>query len=146
MTLMTHTTKLSLRAFALNALALKKFGLIFALTLHNQASRISLLVLVAFLLSIFSHTTEHLAQTQHEQALFYNTTVTATDASSDQGIILELQDCQLCQHSIDSPPKPPQLVRLVAQNFYQQQHHKDDAVIIVSDYIQPQLRAPPINS
>jgi len=146
MTLMTHTTKSSLRAFALNASALKKFGLTFALTLHNQASRTSLLVLVTFLLSIFSHTTEHLAQTQLEQVGFYNTTVTATDTSSEQGIILELQDCQLCQHSIDSPPKPPQLVRLVSQSFYQQQHHKSDAVIVTSNYIQPQLRAPPVNS
>ncbi len=145
MTLMTHTTKPALRAFALNAVALKKFALTFALTLHNQASRTSLLVLVTFLLSIFSHTTEHLAQTQLEQVGFYNTTVTATDTSSEQGVILELQDCQLCQHSIDSPPKLPQLVRLVSQSFYQQ-HHNSDAIIVTSNYIQPQLRAPPVNS
>jgi len=93
--------------------------------LSQKVKNISLITLLAFLLSFFLHS-QHISKTQTEQ----NT-------------IDGYQDCHICQQGMDSAPKAPRLTVIIKESFALLKQLSVVSIDIKPAYIIPQLRAPP---
>lgn len=87
----------------------------------NRQAMLSVLVLCAFLCATLSHSA-HSESTQDN---------------------IELQECKLCQHSIDNPPNNLTVKLVAITSFDSLEYSLQNALLASTIYLIPQLRAPP---
>ena len=93
--------------------------------LNQKTKIISVITLVAFLLAFFLHS-------QH-----------VTNDHIEQNVIVDYQDCHICQQGIDSPPKAIQLTTSIRSSLALIILQFVESVNYTIAYALPQLRAPP---
>ncbi len=76
--------------------------------------------------------------------VFLTSTIAHADHLVDQQKTLDKQACQLCNQGIDTPPDLPQVQASIVTYYHPLNFQLTTTEFIVSEYIQPFLRAPPI--
>lgn len=77
--------------------------------------------------------------------LFLTSVVAHADHLVTQGSTAEQQNCQLCNQGVDIPPELPKIQAIVVTRYNLFTAKVTAAEFTSSQFIQPLLRAPPLN-
>jgi hypothetical protein len=77
---------------------------------------------------------------------FLISTLVHAEHSTEHTLNADQQDCYLCHQGVDTPPDLPQLQIVCVADYSVNIHGAVCAQFIVSNFVQPPLRAPPVFS
>lgn len=76
--------------------------------------------------------------------VFLTSTLAHADHLVDQQSTLEKQACHICNQGVDTPPELPQVQASIVTRYYSLNSQLTTTEFVISGYVQPLLRAPPI--
>lgn len=76
--------------------------------------------------------------------LFFASTLVHADHLIEQGTNVEQIECYLCHQGLDTPPELPQIQLFAVTSHFISLQTVTSVEVKSSDYVQPQLRAPPL--
>ncbi|MFT7005830.1 MAG: hypothetical protein ACJAXJ_000331 [Colwellia sp.] len=77
--------------------------------------------------------------------IFLTSVLAHADHLADQGTAAEQQDCHICNQGIHTPPELPKIQAIVVTRYNLFTAKVTAAEFTSSQFIQPLLRAPPLN-